>query len=601
MARMKLVLSFGSLALVAGAGAACDDPYGDGPSPNPPPSWGVPITGGTMLATKDNRRAVIADPDRDRVVTVDLDTQKVIGEVAFPGGEPGRLVEDGAGRVHVALRKGNELVAIDPSTGALAFRRAACVEPRGVAWDAATDTVHVACQSGDLASYAAAGGEAKRVLRLERDLRDVVVVNGQLVVSKFRTAELITLDANGAIVARSAPPTVRRFGFGPFGEPAPSTDGKVPAIAAVAWRTIAMPNGVVLVNHQRQVQKSLETQSEGGYGGSCGGDGVVEAAISTMTPGQPMRAGRAVAHGALPVDIALSPAGDKLAVVTAGSKSVHLTRATAPMEEDEDPCEGRPDDVELGAPISDQLGTPTSVAFKPDNTLLIYYPELPALSIRKDGRVTTIRLTGEVGYDSGRAMFHAQTGSGLACASCHPEGGEDGLVWDFAVIGKRRTQHLGGGVMARAPFHWIGDMTTLEKLMNDVFGMRMSGGTPTRSQKQSLGPWLDRVRAPQAPVALDAEAVARGKGLFDDATVGCATCHNGPQLTNNTLVNVGTSGVFKVPSLNGIGARAPFMHDGTAATLHERFGAHGGGDAHGKTSHLTAAQVDDLVAYLNTL
>jgi mono/diheme cytochrome c family protein len=502
--------------------------------------------------------------------------------------------------VHVALRRGNELVAID-ATGQLAFRRASCVEPRGVAYDAAADAVHVACASGDLATFPAAGGAASRVVRLERDLRDVIVSGNQLIVSKFRSAELLTLDAAGAIVGRTAPPNVRRFGFGPFGEPAPSTDGKVDAVAAVAWRTIALPNGSILVSHQRQVKKGLDTQSEGGYGGSCGGDGVVEAAVSTMTPGQPARAGRSIAHGTLPVDIAISPAGDQFAVVTAGNKTVHLARATAPMEEDEDPCEGRGDDTQSGAPISDQLGTPTSVAWTPDGSLLVYYPELPALSIRKAGKITTVRLTGDVGYDSGRAMFHQQTNSGLACASCHPEGGEDGLVWDFATIGKRRTQHLGGGILTRAPYHWVGDMTDLTKLMNDVFAIRMSGGTPTRSQKLSLGPWLDRVRAPQAPIVIDADAIARGKAVFDDAATACASCHNGPQLTNNTLVNVGTSGKFKVPSLLGVGARAPYMHDGTATTLHDRFSPRGGGDAHGKTSQLTTQQIDDLVAYLDSL
>lgn len=56
-----------------------------------------------------------------------------------------------------------------------------------------------------------------------------------------------------------------------------------------------------------------------------------------------------------------------------------------------------------------------------------------------------------------------------------------------------------------------------------------------------------------------------------------------------------------MPSLRGIGLRAPFMHDGCAPTLHDRFGACGGGDKHGVTSGLTPAQIDDLVAYLMTL
>ncbi len=62
---------------------------------------------------------------------------------------------------------------------------------------------------------------------------------------------------------------------------------------------------------------------------------------------------------------------------------------------------------------------------------------------------------------------------------------------------------------------------------------------------------------------------------------------------------VGTGKAFQVPSLLGIGARAPYMHDGCAPTLKERFSAAkpcGGGDMHGKTSQLTEAQIDDLVS-----
>jgi hypothetical protein len=74
-----------------------------------------------------------------------------------------------------------------------------------------------------------------------------------------------------------------------------------------------------------------------------------------------------------------------------------------------------------------------------------------------------------------------------------------------------------------------------------------------------------------------------------------------PLYTNNALVFVGTGGMFKVPSLVGVAARAPYMHDGCAATLRDRFGTCGGGDAHGRTSGLTEAQLADLAAFLESL
>lgn len=72
-------------------------------------------------------------------------------------------------------------------------------------------------------------------------------------------------------------------------------------------------------------------------------------------------------------------------------------------------------------------------------------------------------------------------------------------------------------------------------------------------------------------------------------------------MTNNQTVDVGTGGRFQVPSLIGVGSRAPYLHDGCAPTLTDRFGACGGGDLHGVTSTLSPADVGDLVAYLKTL
>jgi mono/diheme cytochrome c family protein len=174
-------------------------------------------------------------------------------------------------------------------------------------------------------------------------------------------------------------------------------------------------------------------------------------------------------------------------------------------------------------------------------------------------------------------------------------------VWNFDVEGIRRTQNLGGGVMARAPFHWVGDLDNLPNLMEAVFAVRMSGGEPTETQKKSLGPWLDRIKAPSPTSNLAQDAVARGQALFSSHDVGCATCHNGEQMTNLTIQDVGTGGKFKVPSLVGVAGRPPYMHDGCAATLKDRFVTCGNSDLHGHTSQLTPAQIDDLTAYLSSL
>jgi hypothetical protein len=586
--------------------AGCTSSTVELPSPTPPPPWGDPISGGTLLVTRDGAHAVVADPDRDRVNIVELERGDWIAEVPLEAGtDPGRLVEDGAGRVHVALRGAGSLLTLDAKTGAIHGYRNACVEPRGLAWDSASDLVHVACTSGELVSLPASGGDAVRTVVLDRDLRDVIVRGSQLVVTRFRSAEQITLDASGTIVARATPPVVQRI---ERGGPAEGSGGgsammspPVDAIAAVAWRTIALPDGRMAMSHQRKVGQILKVSS-GGYDSQCD-QGLVETAITITGTDGTLRASEPYVQGALPVDIAVNPSGSHIAIVSAGRKTVHVLPTSATSKEDDDECGS---DTTLVRVFNDELGAPTSVAYRNTGELVVFYPEYPAIVVHGadltnlSARGHTMRLPGAMGYDAGRALFHKQTGAGIACASCHPEALDDGQVWVFDPLGPRRTQSLAGGILARGPYHWGADMTDLAMLLTNVFAQRMAGGAVTNSQVTSLGPWLDRVPAPQT-VPQVPEAVERGMRLFMSQELGCATCHSGPLYTNNMLVDVGTGGKFKVPSLLGLAARAPYMHDGCAATLRDRFGTCGGGDLHGKTSQLSQAQLTDLIAFLDSI
>jgi mono/diheme cytochrome c family protein len=200
-------------------------------------------------------------------------------------------------------------------------------------------------------------------------------------------------------------------------------------------------------------------------------------------------------------------------------------------------------------------------------------------------------------------MFHRSPSgfASIACASCHPAGNEDGHVWNFDPVGLRRTQAIGGGVLATAPLHWDGDMPDLSALMSEVFVSRMSGPQPGPRRLKLMARFIDSIPALPASPPDDAEAVARGDALFHDAKVGCADCHSGPMFTNNRNEAIGKGIALQVPSLIGIAGRAPYMHDGCAVTLRDRFDPACGGTEHGDVSHLTPAQLDDLIAYLESL
>jgi hypothetical protein len=543
----------------------------------PPPA----ISGGSLLVTADGSTAVAADPDRDRVFLADVKSMSLLADIALePLDEPGRVVEGPPGKVSVALRRAGAIATIDITSRQVIRRTPVCPAPRGVAYDGVAGLIHVACAGGELVTLAADSSAELRRLRLQPDLRDVVVQGDQLFVSLFRSAQVLILDAAGQPVEQRSLAFDPFFGFQP----------------AVAWRMVPLAGGGAAVVHQRAATDVVDT-SPGGYGQGKGcGEGVVHSTVSFVdaAPFAQAQAGAAIRLSALPVDMAVSPDGLTFAVVAAGSDSVlEMPVHSYRLSETSFDCEGK-----TATPVEE--GQPTAVAFAGSQRLI--QTREPALLVRGDGAV--LELSSETVFDVGHMLFHKtpNEGVGMSCASCHPEGRDDGRVWFFSDVGIRRTQSVAGGILATAPLHWDGSLTAFDPLMSEVFTRRMGGSEQSPRRMLAAALWIDSIPALPASPPADASAVARGKALFEDPKVGCATCHSGPRLTNNATVDVGTNGEFQVPSLVGVAARAPFMHDGCAPTLLDRFNPGcGGDDAHGVTSHLKYTDLTDLVSYLETL
>jgi hypothetical protein len=274
----------------------------------------------------------------------------------------------------------------------------------------------------------------------------------------------------------------------------------------------------------------------------------------------------------------------------------------------------RPNPCKRPFGMFDVPGQATAVAFNPTigdaaathRTWLVVQTREPAqLVFYQDvqGTVTaTVPLGGLSVLDTGHELFHRDTGAGIACASCHLEGSEDGRVWKFDPIGDRRTQSLEVGLKDTAPFHWDGDMTTFTTLMDEVFVHRMGGAPQTPERTQALLDWISQLTPPARIREANDPAVLRGKTVFESSRVGCASCHAGSHSQSAFVGTTEAGHALQVPKLTGVGFRAPFLHNGCAATLLDRFNpACGGGDRHGTTSHLTVAEKADLVAYLESL
>jgi DNA-binding beta-propeller fold protein YncE len=237
----------------------------------------------------------------------------------------------------------------------------------------------------------------------------------------------------------------------------------------------------------------------------------------------------------------------------------------------------------------------------------------------------------------------------VACAHCHLDGEADGRTWDFSDRGEglRNTitllGHAGAGDGA---IHWSANFDEIQDFEHDIrgpFGGRGlmsdadfhtgSRDTTLGDPKAGVSEDLDALAAyvssldaelpsplRDASGALSDEAQA-GKLLFESPAAGCAECHLGPRLTDSgflapakpLLHDVGTLGPgsgqrlggpldgLDTPTLHGLWRSAPYLHDGSAATLRAVLTDRNPADQHGKTSQFDDLELDQLEAYLLSL
>jgi len=406
------------------------------------------------------------------------------------------------------------------------------------------------------------------------------------------------------------------------------------------------------VAHQGHSTQNIQTLVPGGYGAN--GPGAVAAECTVLGPDGSVTSSVELANTVLPVDIAVSPDQTFAAVVGAGNSfapalaalnivalgtvtadaggplvsldpsaiadaapslvsapSFPTTTAVGPTIA-VGPSGSAPVGVSatLALPPNDQA---TAVAFDASGHVLVQTREpasLWVIAIPPGGGLSggqwqlpsngPIALSSASRDDTGHDIFHASAGALIACASCHPEGGDDSHVW--MLDGQaRRTPSLRGTVAGTAPYHWPGDEPDLPTLTNDVYTSRMSGQKLDSGQMGALASWIQSIPAPPAPSWVDAASAARGSALFTRADTACARCHSGPKLTNNETLDVGTGQPFQVPPLVGVGWRTPLLHDGCALTITDRFGVACATAGHGNISALTTQDISDLSAYLETL
>lgn len=213
------------------------------------------------------------------------------------------------------------------------------------------------------------------------------------------------------------------------------------------------------------------------------------------------------------------------------------------------------------------------------------------------------RMSAEV--ELGRRLFFSATddrmagaGSGVSCSTCHADGRNDGLTWHTHAgeQGFRNTPSLVGGTSQNFPVTWAEGVESVSAEAEITSQTRMGGIGIASRDLENIQAFVDQQRLPYAPAG-DAAAIARGADVF--TAVGCDTCHSGAQFVDHLPHRVVDLAV-DTPTLRGIGATAPYLHDGSAGSLEAVLLVSDAG-LMGDTSSLSAAQKADLLAFLRSL
>ncbi|AWB65999.1 hypothetical protein C2869_05900 [Saccharobesus litoralis] len=221
----------------------------------------------------------------------------------------------------------------------------------------------------------------------------------------------------------------------------------------------------------------------------------------------------------------------------------------------------------------------------------------------------------------------------MTCASCHADGGHDGMTWDITALGEglRNTLSLNGSSGTRfGNLHWSANFDEVQDF--EIQMEQLNGGdglipditftqgmSPlshiTSGQSEQLdalaayvnGLGKDRVaRSPYREYSGQLSTAAqRGQQVFNQQ--GCADCHSGQAYRDGLSHDVGTikasSGqrlngtltVIRTPSLIELWMSAPYFHDGSAATLQDVLST---GDHY---VDISESERSDLIEYLHSI
>ncbi len=242
----------------------------------------------------------------------------------------------------------------------------------------------------------------------------------------------------------------------------------------------------------------------------------------------------------------------------------------------------------------------------------------PVLPLRTTlASVGSERLTSQV--LRGKQLFYDARDTRLArdsymsCATCHNDAGHDGRTWDLTGMGEglRNTISLRGRAGGQGRLHWSANFDEVQDFEGQIRALAQGTGLMTDAQF-ATGTRNQTLGDPKAGVSADLDALAAylvSRSTFDpspyrtptgtltaEAALGkavfanqCVSCHSGNSFTDSASLSTRKVGTIKpssgarlagtlagldTPTLRDVWSTAPYLHDGSAASIEAAIQAH---------------------------
>ncbi len=221
----------------------------------------------------------------------------------------------------------------------------------------------------------------------------------------------------------------------------------------------------------------------------------------------------------------------------------------------------------------------------------------------------------------GTRLYHDATGCyerWLSCASCHPGARVDGMNWDLLNDGFGNPKSAKSALYApqTPPSMWTGIRGSAMIGIQAGFKFIEFQAHPQQDY-DDIHAFMESLRPEKSPYLVNGKLTpdaVQGKAIFESAQANCLSCHK----PNEYYGDAGTDPIAKYdvgtrheadwtandisgyvsPHLYELWRSGPYLHDGSAATVREVLTVFNAADQHGRTSHLSKNQIDQLAAYL---